>query len=304
MTRLFVLLLSTTALSVAGISTTLAAGDVVGTLSLGGIWTSFDGPGVESDVDSDGFRASGQVSGAYNFTPVLGVQGDVVLRYETATFDDEETEGFEQKTTSIDGALHLFYRDPDSFLLGGFVQLGKDSTSYGDDEIDVPDLTRSYGGVEGQAFFDQVTVYGQLGLQKQSYDTDEADDLDGWFVTAEVRYFLTPDFKIAAHVGRSELELDTGESFTFQLETVTVGASAEYKFDTMPVSVFASYDYSTTGFNIQDDVSIDSHRVLVGVKFNMGEETLQDRDRNGASLKPVDFGTNSFLSGFSSPPPP
>jgi len=287
--RLLAVLLASTAISAAS-TAAFADPDFVAGVSIGG--TQWHEEFVSTE-DVSGYYVQGLLSGAYNFTPVLGVQGDVLVHYENL---DED--GVTAEVGSIDGALHGFYRDSERFLLGGFVQLGQDEFS-----SDLSDNTVQRGavGVEGQAFFDQVTVYGQLGLQTLNTDVTPDFDFDGWFITGEVRNFLTPDLKIEAHASRSELSYSDG--LTLQYETVNAGIGAEYKFADMPLSISAKYDYTTSSLAFFDDASIDSHRVLVGLKFNMGEETLQDRDRHGVSLKPLDFGTtNSLITGFSPVP--
>lgn len=286
MARLLALLAASTAFTAIGASAAMADPDFVAGISAG--VSQYNGTGVfaEGSADLEGYQVRGSVSASYNFTPVLGVQGDVVVRFDTS-----ESEGTELNVTGLDGALHAFYRDPSRFLLGGFVQIGRDNLEIeGGPETSAD---RSYLGVEGQVFLDQFTVYGQLGLQNMSPEYSEAD-AEGWFVTAELRYFLTPDFKIEAHAGRSELNTDFGANL--QIETVNVGFGAEYKFADLPFSVFGQYDFTTSSINAVPDSSVDSHRVLVGLKFNMGEQTLQDRDRSGASLKPFDINALPVLS--------
>lgn len=293
MKHFLALLAASTAISGIGISAALADPDFTAAISAGPGQVSLNSMG--SDVTLDGYGVVGLLSGAYNFTPVLGVQGDLLIR-----FSNVEEGGDELTTTSLDGALHGFYREPEKLLLGGIVQIGQDTPEF--NGIEGANATRSLVGAEGQAFFDQFTAYGQLGLQKLAIDGSD-DDLDGWFITGEVRYFLTPDFKLELHAGRSELNADLG-SLNVQIETLNVGVGAEYKLADLPFSIFGKYDYSTTTVSLTDDGSFDTHRVLVGLKFNLGDDSLQDRDRNGASLKPVDFGSNTNLfTSLGSPPP-
>lgn len=247
------------------------------------------GPGAIAISEPIGQDAStltiqGLMSGAYNFTPELGVQGDILVTSLSADFDS-----YESDKTSLDGALHLFYRDPDRFLLGGFVQLGSDSYDY---EMGYNQrATRAYLGLEGQVFVDSLTLYGQIGATSISYDEPEVDGT-GWFGTIEARYFLTPDFKIAASAGFVQYDLDLlGMDSTST--NVMVGASAEYKLPDLPISLLAKVDYVKATTDQFDAVS-EQTRVMFGVKFAIGDDTLQDRDRNGASLKPVEPGEILF----------
>lgn len=219
----------------------------------------------------------GLASAAYNFTPEIGIQGDILVTSLSVEFDDDESEKI-----GIDGALHLFYRDSDRFLLGGFVQLGSDSYSYDTNSFD-PQLDRAYIGLEGQLFVENLTLYGQIGATSMSLDLPDVDGT-GWFGTIEARYFLTPDFKIAASAGFLQYDLDYLTSTNMML-----GASAEYKLPELPISLVAKVDY-VQATNDQSDIESDQTRVMFGVKFVMGEDTLQARDRNGASLKPFEPG--------------
>lgn len=228
-----------------------------------------------SDEDAiSGYAVRGAASGVYNFTPSLGVQGDISFAY--ANYEDSELERQE-----IDGALHGFFREPDSFLVGGFVQLGR--SNYFNDGDEDRSFNRAYLGGEAQVYLDNLTLYGQAGMQQISADEDFLPTLTGWFGRLEARYFLTPDLRIEAHAG-----FDT-QSFisAFTATTLRVGIGAEYKLENQPISLFATYDFSTSSNDQIDDLSFNEHRVLVGAKFALGEETLLDRDRAGASLAPI-----------------
>jgi hypothetical protein len=62
----------------------------------------------------------------------------------------------------------------------------------------------------------------------------------------------------------------------------TWGVKGEWRFAAAPFSVFAKYQGSETKY---DDVSeffhakVTDHRVLLGLKLNMGDRTLQQTDR-------------------------
>ncbi|WP_417310095.1 outer membrane beta-barrel protein [Devosia sp.] len=268
---------------IVGLGTSAAYADPDGFLS-GSLGPQQLSSGASGSTNSiDGYTGAARLTGAYDFTPVLGVQGDILLRYDELTNDFNSVE-----MTSLDAALHAYYREPENFLLGGVVQIGRTEMDYGSSNASID---RSYAGIEAQAFFDDLTAYGQIGIQGLSGD-NLSDETDGWFITGELRYFLTPDFKIEAHAGRSELSLgDTNTPFSVEYATVNVGFGLEYKFEDAPISLFGTYDYATSEFTGPSTVTIDTHRVLIGAKFNIGAETLQERDRAGAALKPVDFGT-------------
>lgn len=224
----------------------------------------------------------GLISGAINFTPVLGTQGDVLYRYSSHHDYDSNRE-----FTSLDVALHAFYRDPDRFLLGGFVQFGETEQTTHTGPVT---YERSLIGAEGQVFFDQFTFYGQLGRHHTS--AESTIEYDASFITAELRYFVTPDFKLEVHAGHIKGRLPELQGFPVpgRPEATNLGLGAEYRLPSLPVSVFGRYDH-TSMMDILDS-PFESHRVLAGVKFNLGDDSLQERDRTGASLRPVDLGNN------------
>lgn len=268
---------------------TPALADPSGFISIGvgpGSYVWQEGP--DEDTMS-GYAIRGAASGVYNFTPALGVQGDVSFAY--TNYEDGDFEAQE-----IDGALHGFFREPDSFLVGGFVQLGRENHFVDGSAWDSYD--RVYLGGETQVYLDNLTLYGQAGMQQITPDADFAPTFSGWFGRLEARYFLTPDLRIEAHAG-----FDT-QSFLTALTATTlrVGIGAEYKLENQPVSLFATYDFSTSSNNEVDDLTLSEHRVLLGAKFALGEESLLDRDRNGASLSPIRT-TFSPLAFFSGNPP-
>jgi hypothetical protein len=229
-------------------------------------------------INASALQVEGFASGAYNFTPILGAQGDLVLNLSRGEIESEtKVEG-----TDIDAALHLFYRDSGTFLLGGLIQAGTSETLYESSYGET--YNTFYAALEGQVFLDNFTLYGQLGLL--NWQHDEFDDLEfaGHFATIEARYFLSPDFRIEAHLGFAAYELSESE---FGGSTINFGASAEYRLTDSPISLFAKYDFYSASLDA-DDATRTDHRFLVGAKFNFGTGTLIERDRAGASLKPVD----------------
>jgi hypothetical protein len=242
-----------------------------------------------STFTEDGYAAEGRASGVYQFTPVLGAQGDVVL-----ALDHLETDFSAFDRSSIDIALHGFYRDPERFLVGTFAQFGRDTLDYGG--LMSTSWDRTYLGGEAQVFVQSLTLYAQGGMQKVAPVDISGPEVDGLFGSLEARYFLTPDFRIDAHAGLSTLTYDIGPGWT--ATTLNLGVGAEYRLENLPVSLFAKYDCFTTTFSdAPAGYSMDDHRFMIGAKFGIGEDSLLDRDRNGSSLKPVE--TRSFFGGIS-----
>ena len=270
-----------------------ALADPSGYVSISGGLDNMSISGGITNQDIDGSAIQVLASGVYMFTPVLGVQGDVHLTWRSFEFDSADMDA-----TSLDGAVHGFYRESDKFLVGGFVQFGGDRLGT---DIGNLDFSRNYAGAEGQVYVDSLTLSGQLGLQQIEIEQSGLGmGMDGWFGSLEARYFLTPDFRIDGRLGVSSYDFDLAQT-TFT--TLSIGVGAEYKLENLPVSLFASYDLYSTSVDMPASPTFDEHRLLVGAKFAIGEDSLLDRDRNGASLRSVSAPIQPFALGGGSPPP-
>jgi len=205
----------------------------------------------------------------------------------------ETGSGGDLSSRKVEAAIHAFYRN-DQYLVGAFGQYGNDTYAFSEVPGLAVTIDHYYGGVEGEAFFGNATIYAQAGAQQFRAG---AESVDGLFGTLEARYFLEPNFKIEAHIGADAIQ----DNFVIENETLTTihaGAGAEYRLDNLPISFFAKYDFTSTTSTLADSGSLNDNRFLVGAKFNFDAPTLMDRDRMGASLKPVETGVVDLFSGL------
>ena len=210
----------------------------------------------------------------YSFTPNLGMQGDFVVHQA------DYPAILELNIGDFDGAAHLFHRNENNFLIGGFVQGG---TTRFSSKGGPREFHRLIAGVEGQIYFDQLTLYGQAGVIRQTYPSLMEYSALGYFATGEARYFITPEFKVEAHAGISVMHSDSAMP-TIDANNINLGFGAEYRFEDSPLSVFGTFDT----FQHTSSYSDRSTRVMVGLKGNFGTDTLLQRDRGGITLKPID----------------
>lgn len=279
--RLIATAVSVTALLLGAGSTFAASAPApVPSIADGFVSIAVGGKSIADSFDSDtasGVSLEGAASGEYNFSANLGFQGDLVLKSQG--FSDSEF----SEDRNVETAIHAFYRN-DQYLVGGFGQYGNDSLTI-DGFGEGLSIDHFYGGVEGQAFFGNATIYAQAGAKEFRF---EGENIDGWFGTLEARYFLDPNFKIEAHVGGDTF--GGGDDFLKDdmMTTVHVGIGTEYRLPQSPISLFAKYDYSQHTFAEPGAAVLSDNRVLVGAKFNFDTPTLIQRDRSGASLKPVE----------------
>jgi len=250
-------------------------------LAIAGDQLTFTGGGESESID--GLSIEGAASGSYMFSSTLGFQGDLVLNQNTYSNSDFFFGPSSLTNRNAEVALHGFYRN-DQYLVGGFAQYGNESFSFEDAGAFGVTLDHYYAGVEGQVFLGDATFYGQVGAQQFKAG---GQSINGWFGTFEARYFLQPDFKIDAHIGADSFDYSVEEP-GLTLNSWHAGVGAEYRFTGTPFSVFAKYDYTQQSFSLSGPPTSSDNRILVGAKFNFDTPTLLDRDRSGASLKPVE----------------
>lgn len=231
------------------------------------------GPLVRYDNDMEGWAATAGIQ--YNLTPTLGVQGELVVQHAIYPVITDVS------ISDFDGAVHLFHREGDQFLAGGFAQVGRTTfnSKGGPTEFD-----RLIAGLEGQVYVDQLTLYGQAGVIRQHYPNLPEFSATGLFATAEARYFVTPNFKLDVHGGISVMASDSATLAGREASNFNLGLGAEYRFDNTPLSIFGRIG----AHRHQSSYSDTATRVQIGLKGSFGTETLLDRDRRGATLKPVD----------------
>lgn len=202
------------------------------------------------------------------FQPGWSMQFDVAGQHLAESGD------FYYTTGSLYGAAHISKRT-DTYLIGLFGGVAMTSDYYGIYGWD----TSVFGGVEGQMYWDNFTLYGQAGFAQQLSGYYSGDYNFGLpFGQIEARYFVTPNTRISANVG-----VVSGNIWgTYGGETwFTYGGEIEHKFSTNPISVFGRLQgISGTGY-----YDLSGHRLMVGLKVNWGSDTLLAQDRSGATLK-------------------
>jgi Outer membrane protein beta-barrel domain len=181
---------------------------------------------------------------------------------------------------------HWSWRNSQQHLFGVFAAAG----DAGGDGVAFNSQRHGVIGAEAQWYWNQFTLYAQGG-----YDTtlgtlnfSEIDSVNAWFLRGTGRYFINPNFMIEGTVMYANGNIETNccdPSLGFQ--TWTWGVKGEWRFATAPFSVFAKYEGSHTKYDTTDDVSsfkTTDQRVLFGLKLHMGDRTLQQTDRAGATL--------------------
>jgi hypothetical protein len=190
--------------------------------------------GAITDPNNATFRAAGSLS-----LPVgdaFGIQGDLGV----------ESVGGDWSTGA---ALHVFTRDPASYLVG--VTAG----------VVVADgSTLAAIGPEAELYLDRVSLEGWLGWASLNYDASYLDDKTGFFAIGDLAYYATDDWRLsiggASILGTESIKLATEYQLTgFGLP---ISATAELRgYDTGAVSAKIGIKGY---FGDPDKTLIDRHR--------------------------------------------
>jgi hypothetical protein len=244
-------------------------------------WTSTTGTEDGVSSRSNGWALGGAGRGNYWIARDVSVQVDA--QAEGTSYDAPGGGHFSTHSYLVGG--HWSWRNPQQYLFGLFGGVGDagGAGSFGSSP------RRGLIGAEAQWYWQQFTFYAQAGYDSTLGSLDSSNDsVNSWFIRGTGRYFVNPNFLIEGTVmyANGNIEFSLGDpSIGFQ--TWTWGAKGEWRFATAPFSVFAKYQGSETKY---DDVAaffhanVTDHRVLLGLKLHMGDWTLQQTDRAGATL--------------------
>jgi len=241
----------------------------------------------ENDGDRErfnGWALGGAGRGNYWLSHNMSVQLDA--QAEGTSYDSSRGSGnFSTHSYLVGG--HWSWRHPQQYLFGLFGGVG-DAGGFG--EFTSSQRTGLIGA-EAQWYWHQFTLYAQVGYDTTLNNADSVDSINAWFLRGTGRYFINPNFLIEGTVTYANGNVDfacCGDS-SIGFQTWTWGVKSEWRFATAPFSVFAKYQGSETTYDDSRssylrDASVTDHRVLFGLKLHMGDRTLQQTDRAGATL--------------------
>lgn len=191
-----------------------------------------------------------------------------------------------------DGGLHLSWRDPNKGLFGVFGGAFGTTEAY---SSDYGSVLQWFGGVEGQYYLGNATLYGQAGWTQ---GTDSSHyPINEWFLRGVGRYFLTPNDKLQAEFGYADgTYAGAGDGDTSR--TLNWGALYEHKFANLPMSGFVEYAGFVNSNESGDGYKATEHQFMVGVRFMIDQPTLLAQDRQGATLDMPTIVRPVFWSGY------
>ncbi len=250
----------------------------------------------------NGWAFGGAGRGNYWISRDMSVQVDA--QAEGTSYDSPGSSGNFSTHSYLAGG-HLSWRNPQQYLFGVFGGIGDAGGGGG--------FSQRYGliGAEAQWYWHQFTLYGQVG-----YDTTLSNngfsDTNAWFIRGTGRYFINPNFLLEGTVMYANGDVDRNFGLpSVGFETWTWQAKVEWRLATAPFSVFAKYQGSETTYdnvsNFSRDAKVTDNRVLLGLKLHMGDRTLQQTDRAGATLdiiSPTANPTSPVMTGAAGPVEP
>jgi len=249
---------------------------ISGVISAFGTLNSTDGS--YNDGEGNSFGAVGKMNMCNVFGTGLNVQSDVYAEHANATGGDIE----DYDATSFGSVSHLYWRDSDRFAIGVLYGSGYFKESYTDEKNGINGVI----GADAHIYLDNMTLAAQ-GAYWNNFDTESSSataDIDNaWEVSLEGRYFATENLKLTARISYDENETTT---CTCDWAAFRFGGGAEYKFDSVPLSLFASYTRveGKIGTDNTDPDNEDSNIFKFGLSLHVNQNTLVAEDRNGASF--------------------
>jgi hypothetical protein len=232
----------------------------------------------------NGWALGGAGRGNYWVNHNMSVQLDA--QAEGTSYDESRyRDRFSNHSYLVGG--HWSWRNPQQYLFGLFGGIG----DAGGPGFELESSQR-HGliGAEAQWYWHQFTLYAQVGYDTTLNSPGFVDTINAWFVRGTGRYFINPNFLIEGTVTYANGNVDFNFGYpSVDFQTWTWGVKGEWRFATAPFSVFTKYQGSETSYDNSNtfglrDAKVTDHRVLLGLKLHMGDRTLQQTDRAGATL--------------------
>jgi hypothetical protein len=220
----------------------------------------------------------------------LSIQSDVKYEYNSNAQQEPFSNDVFGPRYSFQGATHISWRDPSTFLLGAFGGAGV--TAFGPSKHDV----RFVGG-EAQFYLDNITLYAQGGYV--DFNLRPGSPLpaapvadDGLFVRGVFRWFPTMDSRLQFEGTYQNIDLVGGPfSGSQEAEVFSVGARYDMMLAGLPVigstPVYVAYR-GTFRDNCGFGTDVDDHTFMVGTSYSFSGDLLTV-DRQGATLDTPDF---------------
>lgn len=221
--------------------------------SAGITWSNVEADVGGSSVEDSVGLIDGSVAGDFG---AWTVTFDGSVGWTDGDLDEDRAESLQVHVT----------RKFDDLRIGGFVGLAsEDVTTF---------------GLEAQKYSGALAVGGALAVSSM----DEADIIA---LNGELAYFVQDDLRLNIGGGVGNIDTDFGNT-----RFHSMGAGAEYRVPSTPLSVYGAYDRASL-----DDLDLDVDTVSIGLRVNFGADSLRARNESGADLGRIVGGLGA-LAGF------
>lgn len=250
---------------------------------VGGIWlddSRLDDDGGDRELESKMLFGGAALRAGKVLENRWIIQGDVFGELTDANERNSYAFG-------IGGAAHIAKRFDNHLLgvFGGYIHTDQDTSDNSETS------GRAFAGVEAQHYYDDVTLYGQLGtiLGHWGSDDDGYDSVSrAGFVRAMVRYFVNPATRLDLSAAGFYGVMD--DDFSDKVHGGSLTAGIEHQLHDSNYSVFTGYELGYYNQQESGNDEIFEHTVWAGLKYRFGVDgTLkqQDRDRPSLDLPPL-----------------
>jgi hypothetical protein len=257
---------------------------------------------IDDGVNDDTvFASGGEGRLSLPLGEALSIQTDVKYQYNSNALESALNNSVAGPRYSYQGTTHLSWRDPSTFLLGGFGGIGASDGGYvlGSVRYDV-----SYLGGEAQIYANDLTFYVQGGY----VDFDLRNPIafspldDGYFGRGVVRWFLSPNSRLQIEGTYLNADYAGGSG---DMEAFSVGARYDTSFN-FPIigetPLYLAYR-GTFRDNCNNAIrtggaDVDDHTFMIGTSYSFSGDMLTV-DRQGATLDSPNF-DYACATGFQS----
>ena len=252
-------------------------------LYVGALFTDFDVNSSTYGVSDTAFVFGGDAHINAWIDSSMSVQLDVQGEGTTSIDQGGSGANWDGRSGAIFGA-HFSSRDPNSHLIGLFAGFSTQSNLDYDGT-----MTHVILGAEGQYYDGPFTIYAQAGYIPLMSDSDEYEPEGIWFLRGVGRYFCNPNDKLQVDVsyGGSDINGYDGADAHYW----NAGLSWQHRYDNSPFSTTIAYNgmWADSDLVGEPDDSADEQQVTVSFNIHFGDTTLQQADREGATLDMPNF---------------